>query len=108
MRRVPPHEEPPELDPFLRGVAARPLVIQRKAISDLTSPTAFMLQGHWSETVKAAEPLNGPSMTAYRNLAKVRLEFSVGYLKIVQTPRFSATKASGCMPLPGGECSPPS
>lgn len=28
---------------------------------------------HWTETVKAAEPLNGPSMTRYCNLAKVRL-----------------------------------
>ena len=27
---------------------------------------------HWTETVKAAEPLTGPSMTRYRTLAKVR------------------------------------
>ena len=27
---------------------------------------------HWTETVEAAEPLTGPSMTRYCNLAKVR------------------------------------
>lgn len=31
----------------------------------------FEVQGHWTETVQAAEPLTGPSMTRYRNLAKV-------------------------------------
>eukprot|EP00904_Undaria_pinnatifida_P003379 jgi/Undpi1/13041/HiC_scaffold_8.g02704.m1 len=66
--------------------------------SFLALPECFnFIGGHWTETVQAAEPLTGPSMTRYRNLAKESgLWLSLGGFQEEASPGVS----SSCVPPP--------